>query len=217
MRDELEIPYPTMGNATGDNYTPRDYRGEGRIDPNTKRMAIIAGGIGAALLVIMSVWSLTGHRHTGVPVIEADSRPVRVKPVNQGGMEVAGADETILSGGTDGKAVVAPAPEAPAIAALKATPPQNPAPAPMAAEPVAQPLAPADGNPGVRVGGLAEVPLRPMLNASRSGGAVPAPAATPPQVAAAPAAPPVARPAVHGATLVQLAAVGSEEAAMGEW
>lgn len=127
---------------------PADYRGgsgyrvaRGRptLDPNTRRMAIFAGGIGGALLLLVGGWSLLGHRHAGVPVIEADSRPLRSKPENAGGLQVAGQNENILTGDTDGRAALAPAPEAPAPqklreAALAAARP--PLPRPVAAPPV---------------------------------------------------------------------------------
>ena len=63
------------------------------MDPATKRLAIFAGAIGTALLGLVAAWAFTGHHRTGVPVIEADSRPVKVKPANPGGMQIAGADE----------------------------------------------------------------------------------------------------------------------------
>ena len=224
MRDDLEIPYPSATTVQGGGYRPSEYRGSGSIDPNTKRMAIIAGSIGVALLLVMGTWSVLGHRHSGVPIVEADHRPVREKPTNQGGLQVSGADDTILSGEAEGKTVLAPAPETPAIAALKATPDTTAAP-PVAAAPSAS---------GVRVAGLAEVPL-PRLPQANVPAITTAPApAEPAPVAqkvslgkvAPPAAPPshlaTTEPAQHAATAaghtqVQLAAVGSEEAAMGEW
>lgn len=225
MRDDLEIPYASTGPFRASAYQPQDYRSTG-IDPNTRRMAIIAGGIGAALLLLMGVWSVTGHKRAGVPVIEADNRPVRERPVNKGGLEVEGANESILSGGTEGKTVVAAAPEAPAIAALMAK----------TATPTPAPLPPAPA-PAVRVSGLADVPEDAMLNASRPTAPKPpvatiappppAPAAAgpiaaaPASIAAAPAPaaarPQPPRPVAHSGTQVQLAAVGSEEAARTEW
>jgi len=227
MRDDLEIPYPTATTVQGGGYRPSEYRGSGSIDPNTKRMAIIAGSIGVALLLVMGVWSVVGHRHSGIPIVEADHRPVREKPINKGGLQVSGADDTILSGEADGKTVLAPAPEAPAIAALKATP-DTTAPTPAA------PVAAAPPASDVRVAGLAEVPL-PRLPAASPPTTTTAPAAAEPAPtaqkislgkAAPPAAPSshlaMAEPTPHAATAaghtqVQLAAVGSEEAAMGEW
>ena len=218
MRDDLDIPYPAMGNVQGSDYMPRDYRGVGRMDPNTRRLAFIAGGIGVSLLVLMGVWSVTGHKRVGVPVIEADSRPVREKPLNRGGLQVSGADETILSGDTEGKAVVAPAPESPAIAALKATPVQS------TQAPTVLPDT-GSGQSATRVGGLDEVPAPGPLNASRPAPPKP-PTPAPAQKLATtvkPVAPigtpaaPLAAAAPTGKAQVQLAAVGSEEAAMGEW
>lgn len=229
MRDDLDIPYPAAGTAQG--YGQRDYRGT-RMDPNTKRMAIIAGGIGGALVLMMGVWSLTGHKRSGVPLIEADSRPVRERPLDKGGLTVAGANETIMSGDTEGKAVVAPAPEAPAIAALKATPgAEAPAPATQAsAEPApATPPAPQEAAAApARVVPLKEVPpVMASLPAARpvAPPAAPSPAqrvaltSTPPATAPhEPANLGLAHPAAgSGVTQVQLAAVSSEEAAKGEW
>ncbi len=223
MRDDLDIPFPAMAGVQGGSYTPRGSR-DG-IDANTKRLALIAGGIGAALLLLMGGWSLMGHRHTGVPVIQADSRPVRERPVNKGGLAVEGADETILSGEAEGKAVVAPAPEAPALAALKATP----APVMTASVPATE----TEPVPTLRVAPQIEAPHESLLNASRPAPvAKPAPAAKPAPVQAvaaqpapvAPVAPkPAAKsaasapPAAVGRASVQLAAVSSEEAAQGEW
>lgn len=203
MRDDLEIPYPNLSGGAGTAYTPRDYRGISGMDTNTKRMAIIAGAIGGSLLLLMGVWSLTGHRRTGIPVIEADMRPVRERPVNKGGLAINGADETILSGETEGKPVVAPAPELPAIQALKT----RPAPVVAAAEPVMAPRTNAvvDG---------AKIPAVNVTPVAASQPPVPAVAALPAKpVAVAKAAAPVST----GKIQVQLAALGTEEAATTEW
>ena len=108
MGDELDIPMPRMAPA------PPSYRvalSASRMDAATKRLAIIAAAIGAALLLLVGVWSLGGHRGAGgVPVVEADTRPLRSKPDQPGGMQVAGENETILSGVTGGKDGMAPPP-----------------------------------------------------------------------------------------------------------
>jgi hypothetical protein len=126
VSDDLSIPSPTYR-------IPRHHQG---MDPATRRLALIAGGLGGVLLAVVGGWTLIGHRNAAVPVVQADSRPIRVKPDNPGGMQVAGADADILSGGTemkDGK--LAPAPEAPAPQALTAPP----APPPVVAAPVPAP------------------------------------------------------------------------------
>ncbi len=91
MSDDLSIPSPTYR-------IPRHRRG---MDPVTRRLALMAGGLGAALLVVVAGPSLIGHRSTSVPVVQADKRPIRVKPENPGGLQVAGANEDILSGGVE--------------------------------------------------------------------------------------------------------------------
>ena len=93
MSDDLSIPSPTYR-------IPRHRQG---MDPATRRLAMIAGGLGGVLLAVVGGWTLIGHRNTAVPVVQADSRPIRVKPENPGGMQVAGADADILSGSTESK------------------------------------------------------------------------------------------------------------------
>jgi cell division septation protein DedD len=183
MSDELDIPSPTYR-------VPRHRRG---MDAGTRRLAIIAGGLGGVLVLLVGGWSLLGHRSAGVPVIEADSSPLRVKPENPGGMSVAGSNEEILSDGADGTVgKLAPASETPAPQNMQAAKPSVVASAP-------PPLA-----------------------------ATSAPTA-PPLVAAAPVAKPPSSAPVHVATaepthpmsgkgtLVQLAALSSEDAAKMEW
>ncbi len=175
-------------------------------DPGMRAMTIAAVALGGVLLVGMGGWALMGRKPAAVPVIEADSRPLRVKPEHAGGMQVAGADEQVLGGqGTSGGDRMAPSPEAPAPQALRAQMQQGAA-SGTAAPPVAvAPVAPAPG-----VSPLPDTPLRQQ----------PAARPTPVVVAAPPAAAlPLTAPRVAPAsgTLVQLAAVDSEAGAQAEW
>src|SRR6185312_3134160 len=128
--DELNIPSPTYR-------IPRQRRG---LDPLTRRLALIACGVGGLLVVGIGGWTVLGHRSTTVPVVQAENGPIRVKPANPGGMQISGANEDILSGGStlgDGK--LAPAPEAPNPQGLRTQLPPKPAPATMAALPAPVP------------------------------------------------------------------------------
>lgn len=215
--------------------TPRHRPG---MDPNTRRLAIIAGGIGAALLVMVGAWSLTGGKSGGgVPVVEADSRPLRVKPDStQQGPEIdSPATPT-------GKQALAPTPEAPKpealraagekaaaeklaaekaaeekIAAEKAAADRQVAAAPRpatplaAAPPAAAPVAPAPVQPVVSAQ-AARPPSQPAVLTAPA----PLAAAPPPPPARAPVATAPA-PVASSGTQVQLAAVTSEQAALSEW
>ncbi len=162
------------------------------MDHGTKYLLCAAAALGGLLLVGMASWTLIGGHNTTVPVIEADSRPLRVKPENAGGLQVVGADDQVMGGHGATTQSMAPSAEVPAPQALRAQmQPQLPVPA--APQATAGPAAP----PQVAV-------------------------ATPPPVAASqrPAVPaqavhPVAPPG--GGMLVQLAAVDSEPAAQAEW
>jgi hypothetical protein len=182
VSDDLSIPRPTYR-------IPRHSRG---MDPATRRLALIAGGLGGLLLAIVGGWSMMGNRSTAVPVIQADDRPIRVKPENPGGLQIAGANDDALSGGVTGGDKLAPPPEVPAPLSLDASLPH--------AQPVA--LAPP---------ALVTAPAKPIAAKP----AAEKPAAPTERRSAAPA---VER-AVLGAkaTQVQLAAVSSEEAARAEW
>lgn len=177
MSDDLSIPNPTYR-------VPRHHQG---MDPGTRKLAMIAGGLGATLLVVVGGWSVIGHRSTTVPVVQADNRPIRVKPDNPGGMQVAGAEEDILSGGTESKdGKLAPPPETPAPQALRAPPPATP---PIAAAPLPAPAA------------VAAAP-KPVVAA---------------KPVAVPAVEKHAAASAAGNTLVQITAVHSEDAAKSEW
>ena len=94
------------------SYRPEPANG---LDPDMRRMAIVAAGLGGALFLVVGTMSLLHRSHHGVPVIEALSGPVRVKPADPGGMKVMGADDA-----APGAETLAPEAERPQIAALRA-------------------------------------------------------------------------------------------------
>lgn len=207
MPDDLQIP-PSAG---GYGYRASYRTQSGGMDGMTRKLLIAAVGLGGVLLAGMGGWALLGHGSGPVPVIEADTRPLRVKPDNAGGMQVAGADEQVMGEQSGRAQAMAPRAEAPAPQALRAQqqlPPLPDAPAaPAAASPVPSPSA-APGpavvaNPGVSP--LPDTP-RPPVRAG-AGAAKPA----------SPAAAPAVAPPGAGATLVQLAAVDTEQGAQAEW
>lgn len=153
------------------------------MDRGTKYLLFAAIGLAGLLLAGVASWALVGGHPAIVPVIEADSRPIRVKPENAGGLQVAGADDQVSGGHGSTIHGMAPAAEVPAAQALRAQMPIQPtAPPPAPAQPAVSPAPP--------------------------------PAAQPPAVPAQ-AARPALSPAAN--TLVQLAAVDTEEAAQSEW
>ncbi len=111
MSDDISIPSPTY----------RVPRHSGGMDPGTRKLALIAAAIGGGLLVVVGGWSMISHHGGGVPVVQAESGPMKVKPVNPGGLQVAGAGNEIFSGGSDTDVEkLAPPPETPDPQALRA-------------------------------------------------------------------------------------------------
>jgi SPOR domain len=215
VSDDLSIPNPGYrGNRAG-RYGTGATRVRQGMDPDTRRLMMFAGGLGAVLVVLVGASTLMG-RHSGeIPVVSADPRPIREKPLNPGGMKIDGAENDVFSGGTDtGNARLAAAPESPDTKALRTAG----APPPPAAEesPAAAAVAPAPPPAPV---------TKPAVVASAPPVAKPAPAK--PVVAAAETHPAAAKPAVaaaetHPATpghqlMVQLAALATEDAARAEW
>jgi hypothetical protein len=197
-RDDLDIPMPAHAGAAGQR-SWRVSRHQSVLDPKTKRILLLAGGAGGAMLLLIGMYSISARHPSGTPVVEADPRPVRERPKNPGGMEIAGADDAIL-GGASGKEGMAPPPEAPAPAALLAQEraaqtvlPPLPAPAATPA-----PAAPVVISPAARVAAPEIKPATPAVAAAKPAMAAPAPAAA------------------SGAQ-VQLAALPTEQAALAEW
>jgi hypothetical protein len=168
------------------------YRAPRRPESGMRRITLVAGGLAAAFLLALGGYALSGHRQARpVPVIEADSRPIRVKPDNPGGMQVAGQDDDLLSGAADANAgKLGPAPETPQPQALRAQQDAPAAKAPPPAAPSAEAPVAAAPSPA---------PIRP---------AAPAPAPPPPS--------PPPKVAEGGAT-VQLGALETEVDAATEW
>lgn len=89
------------------------------MDRETKRMAIIAGGLGGGIIALALLWSGV---HTGLgppPVITPPAGPMRTRPKNPGGLQVPGAHERIMSGiAASGPPELAPASPAPDFSKL---------------------------------------------------------------------------------------------------
>ena len=213
MSDDLSIPNPGYrGNRAG-RYGTGGTRVRQGMDPDTRRLMLFAGGLGAVLAVLIGASALTG-RHAGeVPVVSADPRPIREKPANPGGMKIDGAENDVFSGGSDtSNAKLAPAPESPNTTALRtdAAPAVADAPAPIAPAALVAPAPVPVTKPAV----TANAPAKPATTANKPAASAPAkPAAAKPQAAAE-----EAHPATAGhAPMVQLAALNSEDRAHAEW
>jgi cell division septation protein DedD len=218
-------------------------RGSG-LDPTTKRLLLLAGGLGGVLVVILGLWGLGGRPAGPPPLITPEPGPVRVKPADPGGLKVD-QDAAILEGGgkEGGETLITPAekPAPEALAQAAATPPPE--------TPPSAPAAPSGGPSSAPPGGTA-APAAPSPSAGApSGGAGGAIAASPPsasspaagglsaapsrpapapsssgtKTAALSSSPALAGTASHpahaagGTIAVQLAALGSEAAAHAEW
>jgi len=80
-----------------------------------KQLGMIAGGCAAAVLLVIGGVELVGRHHGGIPVVMAPEGPVRIKPLDAGGMKVNGADMIK----PDGTQSLGPAAEEPQINALR--------------------------------------------------------------------------------------------------
>lgn len=95
------------------------------MDEQTRRMLRVAGGLVCLLSVSVATgWLLHGIHDGPVPVVEALDGPIRIRPSNPGGLQVAGLGEDVLDAGSNDRdnatGVMAPLPEEPSPAALRA-------------------------------------------------------------------------------------------------
>jgi hypothetical protein len=189
-------------------------------EPLTRRLALIAGGLTGALVLIVVLWSSVGHHGGTVPVVQADRQPVRVKPANPGGMQIPGlSTDTGTADAASDADKLAPAPETPDPQALARQAPPAPA--------VSQATAIQASTPQTAklAGPLAPAPTQSPIAAAapltRVVGTPPPAVAKPAQIAAAAMpeqhAAPSALRTPAGGTQVQLAAVATEAAARHEW
>ncbi len=213
MSDDLTIPRPGYRPVRRSRY---------QVDPANRQRLLIAGGLAVVVMTVVGVSMLRSHSQ-GVPVVQAEAGPVRVKPANPGGLQVASANNEVFSGGQDtADSKLAPAPEMPDPAALRPPVPAAVGPAAVAPSPALPMTAPMTAPPPA-----AEV--RPAKPAPAAAAPHPAAARTPAEaphaIAAGEASRPTPAPAAaahapaasgHGA-VVQLAALGSEDAARAEW
>ncbi len=80
------------------------------VDAGTKRILLIMGAGGIAILAAVGAYSMTGRTHGGaIPVVQADPKPIRVRPDNAGGMTVAQEARPV----DPNHSKLAPAPEEP--------------------------------------------------------------------------------------------------------
>ena len=152
-----------------------------------KYLMIGAGLAGSVLLAGAIIWGVSMIGPRGVPLIETDGRPFKVRPDSPGGAVVPNQQELIFERGAGrndrpGSAQLGPGPETPRPDALRAQSQPQPVPA--------RPAAPATTPP-----------------------AAAAPVATPPpaQQAARPA------PVAGGRAQVQFLAARTEEGARADW
>ncbi len=198
---------------------PPSYRQQrrGGLDPDIKRMGLVALALGGGVAALAGLWSVAGHHHGGVPVIEAASGPLREKPADPGGMKLAAGDDI---GTEDGQDALAPPAETPQIGALaKALKPAAPAPTGTDededAEPQPTTAAVPAGASAARAADAAAVAA--ALPSPTTAAPVLAPSTSVAPSVPAPASPGQAAPAAIRGAQVQLAAMDSEKAAFDEW
>lgn len=208
-----------MSDVTIPSYrVPRESRGGVPV-----RMLLVAGGLLGGIAVAGAVaWGVGrvggGAGPRGVPVIEPDSRPIKVRPENPGGLVVPNTDQLVLEPPAVRRAAereqgasarLAPVPEAPQLDLLRraAAPPAAPV-----AVPPPEPLRGVEAEPAAPVGTQlgAAAPALPRPVAETAAPSLPRPVAEP----AVPATP---APPATGRLQVQLGALASEEAARAEW
>lgn len=195
------------------------------------RTVAISGGIAAALG--LGAW---GVHHLGravtrdVPVVAADTRPVRVRPDDPGGLRVPNQGERIFE---SGRPAAPPPPPTTAAGQGRGTAPPSPAARngapPSASAPAGPPSAVVEAErpdlaalrqayqPPARPAPSPPAVVAPAVPSATTGSALAPPAVAPPAPQPVSTAPTAARPAPTGRAQVQLGALPSEAAARAEW
>ena len=215
-----------MREAQVPSYRVRQSSAEG----GPPRLFLVAGGLAGLLAVGGLVgWAVTRYADRTIPVIEADSRPVKVRPDDRGGLRVPNQDEIIFERRNIGAPYapsghLGPAAETPNLDALRAATTPPPAAAPAVPQQAAADLVPASAPQRMDAASvpppssLAPVAQPPAAPAPVTQTAAPAPVAAP---VSAPAKAALAQPAAParsmGGVLVQLGALDSEDGARTEW
>ena len=182
-------------------------------------MMIIAGSVLAAGAVIAAlVWGFSRGSSRNAPLIEADARPIKIRPDNPGGLRVPNQDELIFDRNRGARPAaqggLAPEAENPRVDQLRsqlaeraaqeasrnAPPPPSPAPA--------QPAAPQAAPRGAPQAAAPPTPSAPATASALNAPSLPAPV---------PANAERFAPFANGRVQVQLGALPSEAAARGEW
>ncbi len=239
MSDDVSIPNPGYHGKRSARYG----RAHGGMDPDTKRLVLFAGGLGGVLTCLIVGSSLIGHRSTVVPVVAADTSPIRVRPENPGGMQIDAAENDVFSGGGNVTAAkLAPPAETPnpnglhdkpkpvaKATAASAGAASLTASGPAEAKPAAVATQPAEFQPSAQtkpaIVPSAARPAAPPATAAKPADAeataerptIPAATAAKPSTIPGPARDKVATAASAHPAAVQLAALSSEQAAREEW
>lgn len=177
-------------------------------------MIVIAGSVLAAGAVIAAlVWGFSRGSSRNAPLIEADARPIKVRPDNPGGLRVPNQDELIFDRNRGARSAtsggLAPEAESPRVDQLRAQLAERAAqeaarsaPPPAATAP-AQPAAPRSAPQAA----APATPVSPATSSALNAPSLPAPVPSAERFA----------PVPNGRSQVQLGALPSEAAARGEW
>jgi len=172
-------------------------------------MIIIAGSVLAVgALIAALVWGFSRGSSRNAPLIEADARPIKVRPDNPGGLRVPNQDELIFDRNRGARSAapggLAPEAESPRVDQLRAQLAERAAQeaarsAPPASTAPAQPAAPRAAAPAT--------PAPPATNSALIAPSLPAPVPSAERFA----------PVPNGRAQVQLGSLPSDAAARGEW
>ncbi|MFN9094838.1 MAG: SPOR domain-containing protein [Alphaproteobacteria bacterium] len=180
-------------------------------------MIIIAGSVLAVgALIAALVWGFSRGSSRNAPLLEADARPIKVRPDNPGGLRVPNQDELIFDRNRGARSTtpgaLAPEAENPRVDQLRQQLAERAAQeAARSAPPPAAPAQPAAPQAAPRTAPQAAAPATPAPPTTTS--ALTAPSLPAPVPANAERFAPVA----NGRAQVQLGALPSETAARGEW